>query len=141
MDCLSAVASGMAVASLAFQLANSVRKLCEFWTSIQEAPEDIRETAMELDLLSRVLAQIACELQSVRPDETLSSALGNCSVQITRLTALLDEIEPGFISGDLRVRKWTALKAVLKTGQFRKFQNGLERLKSTLLLAQQNQYR
>ncbi len=141
MDGLSAAASGAAVVSLAFQLAHIVRQLCEFWASIQEAPENVRETAMELRLLSSVLAQIAYELQNVAPNETLYSALKQCSVQVIRLTALLNDIEPGFLSASLRVRTWTALQAVLKSPQLTKFQSGLERLKTTLVLVQQNQYR
>jgi hypothetical protein len=42
MDGLSAAASAIAVVSLAVQIAESLRELCDFWDSIQEAPEDIK---------------------------------------------------------------------------------------------------
>ena len=141
MDGLSSAASGFAVVSLAVRLAESVKKLCDFWKSIKNAPEDIREIAMELDLSSNVLARIACESQNITPHATFQAALSACSVKVKRLTGILDQMEPGFSSTSLRVRKWTAFRAVLKHGQLTKFQEGLDRLKATLLLVQQNQYR
>ena len=141
MDALSSAASGMAVVSLAVQLAENIKKLCDFWNSIKDAPEDIREIAMELELLSSVLARIAYETQDPIPDASFVATLSGCSVKVKKLTALLNEMEPGFSSASLRARKWTAFKAVLKHGKLTKFQEGLDRLKATLLLVQQNQSR
>jgi hypothetical protein len=42
MDGLSSGASILAVVSLAIQLADSVKKIYEFWESVQDAPEVIR---------------------------------------------------------------------------------------------------
>lgn len=141
MDGLSAAASGIAVAQVAFQLVESFKKLCEFCKSIKEAPEEIRAISMDLELLSSVLIQIAHETQHVEPDTTLIAALNGCCVKVQMLTTLLNEIGPGFASRSLRVRKWTAFKAVLKHGELTKFQEALERLKGTSLLVQQNQSR
>ena len=138
---LSATASGVAVASVAFQLATSVKKLCDFWNSIQEAPKDVSAMSADLGLLSTALTQIAHELQHVEPDATTIAALNGCSLKVNTLTALLNETEPGFASKNSHIRTWTALKAVLKHGKLMKFQVALERLKGTLLLMQQNQYR
>lgn len=141
MEVLSATASGIAVVSLAFQLAESVKKLYDYWNSIKEAPEDIEAISMDLELLSSILTQIAHEAQHVEPDSNLVPALNGCWVKVRILTTILNEIEPGFASTSLRVRKWTALKAVFKRGQLKKFQEALGSLKCTLLLVQQNQYR
>lgn len=140
-DALATAASGIAVVSLAIQLAESVKKLCDFWTSIKEAPEDIQAISTDLDLLSGVLTRIAYETQHVEPDATLVATLNGCWAKVRKLTVLLNGIEPGFASRSLRVRKWTALRAVLKHGQLMKFQAALESLKGTLLLVQQYQYR
>ena len=140
-EALSTVASGIAVVTVAVQLAESVKKLCDFWNSIKEAPEEIQAISLDLELLSSVLIQIAYETQHVEPEATLVATLNGCWVKVKILTTLLNEIEPGFASTSSRVRKWTALKAVLKSGQLKKFQAALERLKGTLLLVQQNQYR
>lgn len=141
MEGLSVAASGIAVVSIAFQLAESVKKLCDYWNSIKEAPEDIEAISMDLELLSSILTQIAHEAQHVELDSNLVPALNGCWGKIKTLTTLLNEMEPGFASTSLRVRKWTALKAVLKRGQLMKFQGALESLKCTLLLVQHNQYR
>ena len=138
---LATAASGIAVLSVAVQLAQSIKTLSDFWSSIKEAPEDIQAIATDVDLLSNVFTRIAHETQHVEPDMALEATLNGCWVTVRKLTALLNEIEPGFASSRPRVRKWTALKAVLKQGQLAKFQVALDRLKSTLLLVQQYQYR
>lgn len=140
-EALSTVASGIAVVTVAVQLAESVKKLCDFWNSIKEAPEEIQAISLDLELLSSVLTQIAYEAQHVEPYATLVATLNSCQVKVKILTTFLSEIEPGFASKSSRLRKWTALKAVLKHGQLMKFQADLERLKVTLLLVQQNQDR
>ena len=141
MESLSAAASGIAVVSVAIQLADSVKKLHVFWCSVKEAPDDVRDIANDLVLLSAVLTQIAHEAQHSDPDITMVYALGGCQDKVRRLLAILNDIEPGFASKSLRIRKWTALRAVLKQGQLDKFQKALDRLKSTLVLAQQTQIR
>ena len=138
---MDATASAFAVVSLAVQLAESVKKLCDFWTSIREAPKDIREISADLRLVSNVLTQVAYETQHAEPDTVLVDALKACSEKIKTLSSLLNEIEPGFASTSSRVRKWTAFKAVLKHAQLKKFQEALEKLKSTLVLAQLNHHR
>ena len=137
MDGLSSGASVIAVVSLAIQLADSVKQLCEFWSSVNGAPGHIRSIATELELLSSILANIALEAQRVGPDKSLSGVLRSCTDKVKILTVLTNDLEPGFASRMLRLRKWTAFKAVIKREKVEKLQDGIERLKSSLLLAQQ----
>ena len=139
MEGLSAAASGIAVVSVAIQLAESFKKLSDFWKSIKEAPEDIRAISTDLDLVSSVLAETAREAQHVGPDDTLVAVLDACCGKVKVLTGIVNQIEPGFASTSSRVRRWTAFRAVLKRGELMKFQEALERLKGTLLMVQQNQ--
>ena len=141
MDGLSAAASGMAVISLAFQLGDSLKQLHDFWDSVREAPDDIHAIQEELGLLSSVLAEMANEMQHSGPDQTLTRALEICSDKVKKLNRITNEMEPGFASGSLRIRKWTAFKAVFKSEKIQKFQKVLEGLKSTLMLAQQIHHR
>ena len=134
MDGLSAAASVM-------QLAESFKKLYDFWNSIKEAPEDIRAISVDMQNLSNILSQIANETQHVEPDATLIAVLNGCCVKVKTLNTLLNDIEPGFASKKYRVRQWTAFKAVLKHGKLMKYQVALDRLKIDLLLVQQYQYR
>ena len=138
MDGLSAAASGMAVVCLAFQLGESIKQLHDFWDSIKEAPDDIHAIQADLELLMSVLAEMANEVQHSGPDQTLTRALKACCDKANKLTRITDEIEPGFASRSLRIRKWIAFKAVFKKEKIHKFQKGLEGLKSTLILAQQS---
>ncbi|KAL8905275.1 MAG: hypothetical protein Q9207_002746 [Kuettlingeria erythrocarpa] len=141
MDGLSTAASGLAVVSIAIQLADGIKKLHDFWTSITEAPEEIKESLLELELLSSVLTQIAHDQQRHEPDTTLTNALSGCCAMVNRLATILGEIEPGFASTSSRIRSWTAVKAALKQKTLKKFQDGLERLKTMLSLALQLQNR
>lgn len=141
MEGLSAAASGIAVVSIAMQLAESFKKLLEFCKSIKEAPENIQAISTDLELLSNVLTQIALEAQHVEPNTALIAALNGCCLKVKILNTLLNEIEPGFASTKSRVRKWTALKAIMKQGELAKIQEALDSLKGTLLLALQDQYR
>lgn len=138
MDGLSSAASAMAVISLAFQLAKTTKQLCDFWSSIKDAPEDIHTINADLELLTSVLAEIAFEAQRTTPDTTLASVLQSCTGKLKALTALTNSLEPGFSSSRSRIRKWTAFKLVLKGEKLTKFREVLESLKSTLVLAQQN---
>ena len=140
-EALSTAASGIAVVSIAVQLADSVKKLCDFWTSVKEAPEDIQAISTANELLSNDLILIADEAQHVELDTTLIATLNACWVKVKLLTSLLGDIEPGFASKSPRIRRWTAFRAVLKHGQLTKFQAALESLKGTLLLVQQHQHR
>ena len=140
MDGLSAVANATAVVSISIQLADSIKKLYEFWDSVQEAPEDIQNIRADLELLTTVLSDITLEAQHQPPDGTLITVLKQCTVKVGALTAMINEIEPGFASHKCSVRKWNAIKAVFKDKKLKKLQTTIEGLKATLILAQQNVY-
>lgn len=141
MDGLSTAASGFAVVSITIQLVDGIKKLHDFWNSITEAPEDIKDNLLELKVLSSVLTQIAHDKQRHEPDPTFADVLRDCCAKVSRLATLLGEIAPGFASTSSHIRRWTAMKAVLKQEKLKKFQDGLERLKNTLSLALQLQNR
>jgi hypothetical protein len=79
MDGLSAAASAIAVVSLGVQIAESLRELCDFWDSIQEAPEDIKAILKDLRILELVISDIrrSGDLHGVDPLSSL--ALESCS--------------------------------------------------------------
>ncbi len=141
MDGLSGAASGMAVVSLAIQLGGNIKQLHDFWGSVKEAPDDIHTINTDLSLLSSVFAEMAFEEQHFGPDHTLTAILEACSDRVSKLTQVTNDLEPGFASRSLRIRRWTAFKAVLKKEKIQRFQKVLEGLKSTLMLAQQNHHK
>ncbi len=78
MEGLGAAASVIAVASLALQLFESVKHLCEFWQSISDAPESVRDIAKELYVLSTILASIANSTVPERQNENTKLVLETC---------------------------------------------------------------
>jgi site-specific DNA-adenine methylase len=145
----------IAVGTLAVQLGDSVKKLVDFWHSIQEAPEDIQNMADELKLVASILRRIASDSQeqhqdnhredrkdqSSPPSNSLRPALELCQKNIAILNSILTELEPGFASCRRRKRKWTAFKTVLKRDRIEKIRTTLESLKSTLILAYSRDFR
>ncbi len=138
---MDGAASVIAVFSIAIQLADSVKKLSEFWKSVDEAPQDVNNIIIDLDLLTQVLSEIVLEARQTEPDATLASALPNCEANTTALITVLNELQPGSASTKRAVRKWTAIKSILKWERIKRFWTILDRMKSTLLLVLQNQIR
>ena len=138
---MEVAASATAIASISIQLADSVKKLIDFWNSVRDAPDDIKDILLDLRLLSTVLNDIECEAQANRHDATLKDVLGSCVSYVNRLHAMLNEISPDFASTKRCVRTWAAVKSVLRKDRLARFQNNLAYLKSTLLLLQYNQIR
>ena len=138
MDGLSGAASGIAVISLALQLGGSIKHLYDFWGSVKEAPDEIHAITTDLSLLLSVLTEMAVEEQYSVPDPTLTTVLKACCDKAEKLVFITNDMEPGFASKSLRIRKWTAFRAVWKGERLQKFQKVLEGLKMTLMLAQQN---
>ena len=134
MDGLSAAASVIAVTSLAFNLAESTKKLFEFWDSIQNAPEEVNDITSDLESLRNLLEQIGHEAQHQPPNHLIESALRLCSRKIDTVRSLTADIESGFTSSRIYTRKWSALQAVLSRKKLEKVQSSLERMKATLIL-------
>ena len=134
MEGLSAAASVIAVTSLAFQLAESTKKLFEFWDSIQNAPEEVNDIKLELESLKHVLEQIGHEAQHQPPNQLVEPALRLCSKKIIIVKSLTGKIESGLNSSKISTRKWSAVRAVWSCKRLEKIQSSLERLKATLIL-------
>ena len=134
-------ASVIAISTLAFQLAQSTKKLFDFWDSIQHAPEEINDIKSELESLTLVLEQIGYEAQNEPSNESTRSVLRQCSRRIDTIRSLTAHIEPGFESSKTRIRKWSALRAVCKREKIKKVQDSLDSLKSTLELVLVNDVR
>lgn len=138
---METAAGVIAIASIAIQLADSIKKLSDFWNAVKEAPSDVQIIIADLDLLCNVLEEIASEAQWTQSDAVLEKILCGCAMNIKQLDAILQELQPGFASTKRSVRQWTAIKSVLKWDKINKFQVILDRLKSSLMLVQQNQIR
>ena len=140
MDGLSGAAGVIAVGSVTVQLADSVKKLRDFWCSVKDAPDDVRAIAGDLEVLSRILAEISLETQTQDQSPSTKAALLRCIDGTKPLAAIVEDLEPGFESRSARTRKWSALKTVFKAEKIKKYQSSLEGVKTSLILAQQSHY-
>ena len=61
MNVVSSLASLAGIGSFAIQLADAVKKLSEFCSSVQDAPEDIKTIVRDLQTLSNILHEIEKE--------------------------------------------------------------------------------
>lgn len=135
---MDGAASIIAVVSIAVQLADSIKKQCDFWESIKAAPHEVQTIIADLDLLGFVLRDIAAEAGLGQSDATLEKVLRGCGQKLQELDSIFDMLQSGFSSTKRTVRKWTALKSVLKWDKIKQFQTTLDRLKCTLMLVLQN---
>lgn len=133
MDGLSAAASGIAVASFTIQLAESVKKLYDFWESVKNAPKHFCAIQTDLGLLSTILEKI--DREENLSDPYLRNVLKNCEGKVELLVKTVSDIVPGFKAESRRTRTWASLKAAFKKEKVRELKSCLEETMSILRLA------
>ena len=72
--------SGLAVVSPAIQLTDTAKQICDFWSSIKDALEEISTVNTDLELLSSVHAAMAFGAQYAWPGIALATVLESCTV-------------------------------------------------------------
>ncbi|KAE9381098.1 hypothetical protein N431DRAFT_476007 [Stipitochalara longipes BDJ] len=137
MDGLSSGASVLAVVSIAVQLADSIKRVYDFWSSVKDAPHSIRAMIGDLKLLGNVLDEIVLSEKN-REGGVTGNVLASCQDRINDLLQITNDLEVGLASSSQRTRKWAAVKAVFKEEKMKEFRRALEDIKTTLLLARQS---
>lgn len=135
MDGLSVAASSFAVLSLATQLADSFKKLYDFWSSFRDAPNDVRTFTKDLKLLSAILSKIELEGKRYGSGSETLDVLESCKEQVASFMTLMRDIIPGFEAESRHTRTWSSLKAAFKKEKILQFRNCLRETKITLILA------
>ena len=138
MDPLSGGASVLAFVGLAAQLAQNIKKLYDFWSSIQDAPQEIRAIGRDISFVTNILDEIAQEEEHHLYHPTSRAALLECEESLRALTALVVDLEPSFASSNRRIRKWSSLKAVLRKDKIKRIQASLSETKISLSLSLQS---
>jgi hypothetical protein len=128
MDGLSAAASGIAVVSLAIQLAESVKKLHDFWESVKDAPKHFCAIQTDLRLLSTILEKI--DREEDLSDPYIRDVLKNCEGQVASLVTTVS-----VKAESRRTRAWATVKAAFKKEKVGEFKSCLQETMSTLRLA------
>lgn len=138
MEGLAGAASIIAVASIAIQLADSIKKLCDFWEAIKDAPDEITTLVQELKLLDLVLKKIHINEEKYGADPTTTAVLTRCAEKVNALVAAMDGFQPGFASKKWQVRTWNSFKITCQSKKFQNFRLSLGEMKMTLVLARQD---
>ena len=128
----STSASVMAI----FQLAETLKDLHDFFRSVRDAPKNIHALVAELQALLVVLNHASAEVHYSSLESTIMDLVKSCN---DKATTILQHIQPLYhtlSNGNLVLRKWTAIKAVFQTERLEELTVSLERLKTTLVLAQ-----
>ena len=137
------VASGISIASLIAQVANSVTKLKSYWDELKEAPEDIRLLIEEIEDLYLLLYDIEDDQrQNPMSSKLLDSAsasryLEHCKRGADNLKKLTEDLGDDMNAPDRFRRKWASAKVVFKKDKIEKYKARLERAIRLLSLSHQ----
>jgi len=131
------VASGISIATLAVQIANSLAKLKSYWNDIIEAPEDITLLIEELDGLYHSLADIDKHQHrnpissTVSKVTSISRCLELCRQAASQLEELTDKLSADINTQHRLKKRWASAKVVFKKDKIKKYKS---RLKSAIRL-------
>ena len=141
MEPLSGAASVITVVSLAIQICDELKKLHDFWQSVEEAPDDIANISTELKLFMTWLTVIANNYQRQgfdhrSPNEVAATdTLKLCLAVVHDLEAGVSDLESGIAKGSLS-RQWASVKSVFRRDKREKAMAQVERMKSLLIIVQ-----
>ncbi|KAI2637754.1 hypothetical protein GGS26DRAFT_426175 [Hypomontagnella submonticulosa] len=138
MDGLSAAASVTGVLSITIQLAGGIKKLYDFFSEVNDAPQEIRETVQELRLLGSFLERLREHEKRQPLDPIAIAVLESCNTKVNGLIKFIAQWEPAYTSRKHRVRTWNSFKATLQRDRLDKLKLSLEETKSSLILIRQD---
>jgi hypothetical protein len=140
MDGLSAAASGIAVGSIAIELADSIKKIVEFGMAIRDAPKNMRTIFYDLNVLQRVILQIHQTNRQIGVDGVAEVVLKDCQEKISILQAIIRPAMSELNSKNLPNQKWASFKITLKKNEIQSLQRSIAEAKLTLQLVQNNSF-
>ncbi|KAH6691187.1 hypothetical protein BKA61DRAFT_284688 [Leptodontidium sp. MPI-SDFR-AT-0119] len=139
-DILSVVASGISVASLAIQIADSLNKVISFCESIREAPADVQQLILQLHILTNIVSVIRNMIESGTVpntlEPTLERALKLVRHDIATLSILSSELDRKLKSERRLVRTWARVQSVFSEKKISLLKSHLESAKRGLNLLQ-----
>ncbi|TGO11747.1 hypothetical protein BTUL_0103g00440 [Botrytis tulipae] len=139
MEVLAGVSSVLSVLGFAIQLADGIKKACALWESLQEAPHEVQMICKDLRAISNVLDDIQLEEnQFMHHSDSIIEALELCSEVLESLNHLSQKIVFPNTDTTLLIKRWRAVKGVVKIEKLQGLQSRLNSAKLTLLLARQN---
>jgi len=142
MDGLSVASGAIAVVSLAAQIGSGIKKLCDFWTSVQDSPKDVRTIIKQLNIISHIVNDIREGASAPQPySRALTSthaALDSCAESIETLEEMVAESQSRLASRKKSRRTWAAIRIAWNGDRLKKYQHVPGEMKSTLILVTQH---
>ena len=139
-EVLGVVASGISVASLAIQIADSLSKVIIFCESIREAPADIQRLILELHLLSNIISVIQTmvtnDLIPAKIEPVLLRALTLVRHDVASLSILSSELDRKLRSERKIIRSWARVQTVFSEKKIILLKSHLDSAKGGLNLLQ-----
>jgi hypothetical protein len=131
----------MCVVSLAFQVADSIKKLKDFCDFVKDAPEEIRLTLDEIEAMALVLGDIdkSVQVQNSLPPSTKNTVARSiclCQTCAAMLQSLVAELQNGLA----KQKRRTLFTVALTREKLMNIKAQIECSKSILLLANQYYY-
>ncbi len=105
-----------------------------FFESMQGAPAFVETIRKDLAQLSSIINGIMLD------EQRYNDIFTTCMDKIAALSAIINELEPGFKSTSHKHRKWTAFRTARKGTILENFRRALEETKTTLTLSLQAKY-
>ncbi|KAG4429750.1 hypothetical protein IFR05_014764 [Cadophora sp. M221] len=130
------VSTTLSVIPLVLQLGKGLFKLSGLLQSIQEAPSEIEWIIEELDFLDTILNQIKLNDELYGTQLEVQRALRRCLKPLQELGDIAESFAPGFASGSIIRRKWTAIEVVRQKEQAQQFKDRLADANTTLIIVQ-----
>jgi hypothetical protein len=141
MDGLSTGSGVLAVISLAIELGDSIKKLCDFWQAMNGASQQASFIISDLSVLASIAESIRIEAETPRPHTraltTSINALNQCLDSVAQLEKIVIKYQPGLLCSSRRVQTWNACKVTWTGDKIKTFRDQLKDTKVTLLLARQ----
>lgn len=139
MDVLSGTSSVLAVISLAIQVGEKIKTLCDILQRIQDAPKELQWIINDLSVLAKVADSILEEAEAPRPHsrhlDTCLTALSQCSDCVEEFKVLLAKYQPGLMSSSRTVQKLSGIKVAWKADSIQGYRDRLGHASMGLLLA------
>lgn len=138
-DPISLTAAAAGFIGLAGQLAQGVIKVKEIYTTIQDAPRDVRNLCSKMESLQGVLEEVGDQVQQLSQGNinldtrTLRDVVTQCESSRYRVDAHVKKIRDGF-----RLNRGAAMKYVFKKKEMQEMVADLEQCKSSLVLVRQS---
>ena len=127
--------SSLGIASLAFQVGDSIMRVKSFWDSVKDVPEDIKHLIEEIEILSSVLSDFETTDTDQPEPEIGNEARSKCIQFCRNAVGILDDVVKNIEIEVKKRRRVGSVKAVLKKAEIAKLRERLMTAQSILILS------